>query len=349
MNLSEINSHQRRSDIDIIRIVAIALLIIYHICISFQPWGIFFQFIQNKESSNLIWIPMEMINIWRIPILFFISGMGVMFAARFRKQKQLIGDRTKRILLPLVFGIFTIVPIHNYIFQLHYSKPISYNPHMGHLWFLCNIYIYFILLWLILFIKKFPKLNFIKKITNHKLSIYLFALAYILESIILKPESFKLYLLPPHGFYLGLVAFFTGALLIKSGNKVWEYIHSLRYVNLIIAFGLYLYRFFIFEFKNTNYLTDSVESILWIFAILGFAYTYRNIKSKKISYLSRACYPIYIIHMICQYFISSLIFKLEINIYIKLSLTVILTFSLAFILYELIRRIKYFRILFGMK
>jgi hypothetical protein len=72
-------------------------------------------FPQNAESLEGVWILMSMINVWRIPLLFLISGMGVRFAMGRRNWQQLLKDRTLRILLPLVFGFFFIAPISVYI------------------------------------------------------------------------------------------------------------------------------------------------------------------------------------------------------------------------------------------
>jgi len=107
----------RRHDIDWLRVITIGLLLIYHVTIVFQPWGVFIGFIQSQESIEALWTPMSMINIWRIPLLFFVSGMGVCFAIKKRSWKQLIIERTRRILLPFLFGINFKVPIQVKIFQ----------------------------------------------------------------------------------------------------------------------------------------------------------------------------------------------------------------------------------------
>ena len=88
---------ERRYDIDWLRVIAIALLLIYHIGIAFQPWGVFIGFIQNTESLDWLWAPMSMLNIWRIPLLFFVSGMGVSFALMKRNWKQLFVERSRRL------------------------------------------------------------------------------------------------------------------------------------------------------------------------------------------------------------------------------------------------------------
>jgi len=102
----------RRYDIDWLRVIAIGLLLIYHIAIIFQPWVMFIGFIRNDDSVEVIWTPMTMLNVWRIPLLFYVSGMGLYFAMKKRNWKKLILERSKRILLPFAFGFLAITPLH---------------------------------------------------------------------------------------------------------------------------------------------------------------------------------------------------------------------------------------------
>ena len=134
----------RRYDIDWLRVLALGLLIIYHAIVSFQPWGYLIAFPQNEDSLEKLWIPMGLINIWRIPILFIISGMGVRFAMGSRNWRALLKDRTIRIFVPYIFGFFFICPINLYLASI-YFKEIElggYIPNPGHLWFLGNIFTY---------------------------------------------------------------------------------------------------------------------------------------------------------------------------------------------------------------
>ena len=64
----------RRHDVDWLRVLALGLLIVYHVVLSFQPWAQYIFFIQNKQSLEGLWILMGLINIWRIPLLFVVSG-----------------------------------------------------------------------------------------------------------------------------------------------------------------------------------------------------------------------------------------------------------------------------------
>jgi len=345
-------STERRYDIDWLRVIAIALLLVYHISLVFQPWGFFIGFIQSKETSEAIFIPMAMLNVWRIPLLFFVSGMGVCFALRKRNWKQLLSDRAQRILLPLVFGSFFIVPIHIFIVQSYYNQEMVYTPSMGHLWFLLNICIYVTQIIGFAFLRKeydYKFFDFFRNVLKHPVAIYLFILPFILEAELLNPEFFSLYVGTGHGFVLGMFAFFFGFLFIAIGDAFWKAVEKTKYISLTIALGLYLVRLFYFDLNGPNYLT-SIESMNWIYTVFGFGYKYLNKPSKALSYLSQSAYPVYIIHMIFLYLACYFILPLELSITINLILIITFTFVGSFATYELlIRKINFIRPLFGLK
>jgi len=341
----------RRYDIDWLRVIAIALLLIYHMAIVFQPWGIYIGFIQSVETSSAIWIPMALINVWRIPLLFFVSGMGMCFALRRRNWKQLLADRAQRILLPLIFGSFFIVPLHIFIFQKYYNQAIEYSPSMGHLWFLANICIYVLQCLGLAFLNKeynYKFFNFLRALLKRPYFIYLFIIPFVLEAELINPEIFSLYVSTGHGFVLGMLAFFFGFIFVAIGDVFWTSVVKMRNTSLIIALVLYLVRLFYFDLSSPNYLS-SIESMTWIFAVLGYGNKYLNKPGKALVYLSQAVYPVYILHMIYLYLGAYLILPLNLSIEINIVLVILFTFAGSFITYELIRRISLLRPLFGLK
>ena len=142
---------ERRYDIDWLRVIAIWLLLVYHIAIIFQPWAMLIGFIRSDQTMENLWKLMSMLNIWRIPLLFYISGMGVYFAIRKRTWRELLLERSRRILIPFVFGIIAMVPLHFLLFQGYYQLPLEYKVHPAHLWFLGNIFCYILILFLCFF------------------------------------------------------------------------------------------------------------------------------------------------------------------------------------------------------
>ena len=88
----------------------------------------------------------------------------------------------------------------------------------------------------------------------------------------------------------------------------------------------------------------------WMFAILGYGSVYLNKPSQMLSYLNKAVYPAYIVHMPVQFFLSYCLMPLALPALVKLVMLLMATFSLSLLLYELlIKRMRWIRPLFGMK
>ena len=343
----------RRYDIDWLRVIAIGLLLVYHTAIAFQPWGFMLGFITNDKPWESLWVPMSMINVWRIPLLFFISGMGVYFAMQKRNWKQLLQDRAKRILIPFVFGIFCIVPLQVFIAQHYYLQPLAYIPNPAHLWFLGNIFMYVLLLlpvfyWLV----RHEKGKFVaraRKILSNPLALLIVTTAFISEVVLLNPVLYELYAMTWHGFFIGLLAFIFGFCFMLAGTAFWKMLLNWRWLFLITAITLYVYRLLQVQMKVPN-IELSIESNCWIFSIFAFGYKYLNHPGKALRYLSSAAYPVYIIHMIFLYLGSWLLFPLNTGVYVKYVLVLIFTVAGCFAAYEfIIRRINFTRIVFGLK
>ncbi len=343
----------RRYDIDWLRVITIGLLLIYHIAIVFQPWGVFIGFIQSEKPLGALWIPMAMLNVWRIPLLFLVSGMGVCFAMRKRSWKQLLLERTKRIFLPFVVGVFCIVPLHLFIFQKYYNQDTVYSPNPSHLWFLANIFIYVVLLAPFFFYLKNNEngaiSRWLKRLFSHPLGLLLVVAAFVVEAVLVKSNIYEMYAMTLHGFLLGLLAFFVGFCVVLSGKTFWPTVLRWRWLYLSIAVGLFAVRLVVFELKAPHYLM-AIESNAWIFAVLGLAYRYFNRPSKTLSYLSQGTYPIYILHMVFLYLGSFLILPLVIPTGLKFILIVAFTSVGCFASYDLlIKRVPVLRPLFGLK
>ncbi|TFH25483.1 MAG: acyltransferase [Bacteroidia bacterium] len=344
---------ERRFDIDWLRVIAIGFLIIYHVGFVFLPWGVFIGFIQNGESINSLWNPMSMLNIWRIPLLFFVSGMGVCFAIQKRSWKQLILERTRRILVPFLFGILCIVPLHLLVWQKYYQQDLTYSLQPSHLWFLANIFIYVLVLSPLFFILKKNEQGkvstWLKKLFGTPLGLLSMTAIFVVEAIMVKPETYETYAMSLHGFLLGMLAFLFGFIIVYVGEAFWQTVKKWRWLLLLLAAALFTFRLIEFELLAPNYL-KAIESNLWIFAFLGFGYKYLNHPSKALGYLSQAVYPVYILHMIFLYVGSYLIVPLEISALVKLFLVMAFTFIGSFACYELIvRRIPFLRPVFGLK
>jgi peptidoglycan/LPS O-acetylase OafA/YrhL len=344
---------ERRYDIDWLRVIAIALLLIYHIAIIFQPWAMFIAFIRSDELSTELWQPMTMLNVWRIPILFYVSGMGLYFAMRKRNWLQLIGERSKRILVPLLFGIVAITPLHMFVFQKYYKMALDYYPHLGHLWFLGNIFVYVLILLPVFILLKKNEHNKFKAIVDkwmqYPLTPFIVNVLFVGEALILKPNPFSMYAETTHGFVLGLLCFFFGFFFMYIGKSFWQNVLKWRWLYAGIATILFTIRLMVFATEAPGYLMV-LESNSWIFAIFGFCHKHLNKPSKVLSYLSTAAYPVYIIHMIVMYLVASWVLPLKLPVHVAFPIITSLTFAGCYLMYDLIiRRVSFLRPLFGLK
>ena len=103
----------RRHDIDALRALAFALVILYHVAMYYVA-GWHWHLKSPHEAEWLQW-PMRALNLWRMDLVFLISGLALGFlrpAAAARAS--LLGQRSWRLLLPLAFGMVVIVPYQAY-------------------------------------------------------------------------------------------------------------------------------------------------------------------------------------------------------------------------------------------
>ena len=343
----------RRHDVDWLRTIALSLLIVFHVVLSFQSWAAATGFPQNDQLLEELVPFISMLTVWRIPLLFLISGMGVRFALERRDWKQLLIDRTVRIALPFVFCYYLLGGVLNVVMPL-VGWDAEYTLNFGHLWFLANIFAYVLwLIYVVIYLKDHPNcalLRFLSKVIRSPLGLYLFALPIMIEAWIVNPQYFSLYVDTVHGWLLGLLCFFLGFIFICTRDEFWPAVRETRFFSLALAVSLFLVRLLVFELQEEPKWLTGLESYSWMLAIIGFAAVYLNSASRGLTYLSEAVYPVYIVHLPVQFTVTYFLFPLTMPAYIKLTLLLLGTFGGSLLLFELVlKRLGWFRPLFGMK
>lgn len=369
---------ERRYDIDYIRVIAFAILIVYHVCVFFYPgsWHI-----KNDVLYPQLNIPMVFVNQWRLPLLFVISGMGTYFALGKKSWKQYAVERTKRLLLPFIFGVLFIIPPQVYIERI--SQGADYGGYFHfwpsqifngiypegnfswhHLWFILYLF-FFSLVFL-------PLFQYIKKNKNNWLSrtltraassvggILLMALPLLLCRMLLSgnfPQT--------NGFWgdwfnmaNSALFFILGFALIDAGEKFWKNVEKHKWIFLstgVCMFSLLLFMWMgpfskspVYDLINDTAVT--LNAWCWILAIIGLCSTYLNKPSKGLKYANEAVYPFYILHQTVMVILGYFIRNWSAGFLIKFPAMIILTFLITWVIYEFgIRRYRIIRPLFGMK
>lgn len=109
-NITEHFLPQRRYDIDAVRVMAFALLILYHVGMFYvQDWG---WHIKSQHQWQWLQQPMMFLNQWRMALLFTLSGMATAILIHKAKPGELrykLKQRVGDLGWPLLFGIFVVV------------------------------------------------------------------------------------------------------------------------------------------------------------------------------------------------------------------------------------------------
>ena len=116
MSKAENSSPQsaRRHDLDALRAVAMLLGIFLHGILSFTPRE-FPWFVKDQSLHELWLMPFSVIHGFRMPLFFLVSGYFTMMLFRKRGVWSLLSHRVKRIFLPLLLGLVTIVPVCHWV------------------------------------------------------------------------------------------------------------------------------------------------------------------------------------------------------------------------------------------
>ena len=105
----------RRHDIDALRALAFALLILYHWCMLYVGGEDWDWHLKSPHLAEWLQLPMLVVNRWRMDLIFLISGLSVHFLIRGTPTGPFIARRSWRLLLPLLFGCLVVVPVQPYV------------------------------------------------------------------------------------------------------------------------------------------------------------------------------------------------------------------------------------------
>ena len=106
------SSYPRRYDLDALRATAMLLGIVLHAGLSFMPfpWPV-----QDTRQSDFFGLLLAAIHGFRMPVFFVLSGFFTAMLWRGRGLKPVLSHRLRRVLLPFLLGLVTIVPAMNWI------------------------------------------------------------------------------------------------------------------------------------------------------------------------------------------------------------------------------------------
>jgi glucans biosynthesis protein C len=376
---------QRQTYLDWLRIFSIIGVLFFHSAMPYvaeNSWHI-----KNHDTSYLMMESNLFLHLFRMPLLFFISGTVSYYMMQRRSSLSFIGLRFRRLFIPVLFGMLVIVPPQIYMewldkgytgtFWGFYKTVFNFVPYpkgsfsWHHLWFIVYLFIYDILFAPLFAWMASPKsINLKNKLAllAKRKRIYLMMLPGIIWYTLLAPSHPETNDLVHDGVYFIYWLFFLLAgFICITQPKLMDSLERNRRFALTIGFLSFLlldylrwnkiepgheaWPFHTDAFNPLFYALFPIVAWGWVLALVGYGKKYLNRKLKVLDYLNQAVYPFYILHqtviVVLVYYIVQVPNE---SILSKYLYTVAMTLFITVGIYHLlIRPYAFTRFLFGMK
>ncbi|HYF30854.1 MAG TPA: acyltransferase family protein [Chitinophagaceae bacterium] len=375
----------RHAYIDWLRILAILGVLFFHAAMPFaaeEDWHI-----RNKETSNVLLEFNYWLSRFRMPLLFFISGVVSFYMMQKRSALSFIGLRFRRLFIPLLFGMLVIVPPQVYMERLTQGFTGSYfefypsifqgkpypegNTSWHHLWFIAYLFVYdLVAAPLFAWMASAKAKNFIQRLSwlakGRRIYLLMIPSIIVYASLVLQfPRTDDLihdYTYLPYWFFFLLMGF-----ICISNTALMESLERNRRSSLLLGLllfaGMNYMRWNNLEpwdihpgtWQNNPWTYGYLAMIpamawTWIFAITGYGKKYLNRKTAFSNYATQAVYPFYIVHQTVIVILAYYVVRANDVVFVKyLFLAFVSLFASVAICHLLIQPYNITRFLFGMK
>jgi len=121
----------RRGDLDLLRALVVVGLVFFHTAVIFGA-GEFP--VKARSMNRAATVVLAFGAVWGMPLLFLISGMGAWYSLRSRSPAAFARERLRRLGVPLLVGLLTLIPLQVYLGLRHAGDTSSYSDFYAHFW-----------------------------------------------------------------------------------------------------------------------------------------------------------------------------------------------------------------------
>ena len=381
MMLDSTTAHPRRYDLDWLRIVAFGLLIFYHVGMFYVTWG---WHVKSVYASPFAEPLMQIINPWRLALLFFISGVAIRFATdKAKSLRRFAGSRLARLGLPVVFGLYVWVMPQAY-YQVRQSGEFAgsimafwpdyllleqkfsiITPTWNHLWYLVYVLTYILL--------TLPLLPLLRRVPETRAWKAMTSLPFIVVAVLILPfVAVETWLSPrfptthafvgdwanhAHRFMIFLIGFFVAkdAGFWATVDKVWRIA-----IGLAVATWLVLMNGSDIAEILRKHLPVAAVQILFnyikiiyawsfILVLLGFGQQFLNRPGPVLRYLTSAIFCYYVLHQTITVVAGYYLTEMRLGVVPEFLALTAITVGGCMAGYEIARRIPWLGILVGIR
>lgn len=358
---------ERYDFLDWLRVIAIFVLLFFHTAMIFVGWG---WHIMNEQTIDGLFMPMDISHRLRMPLLFVIAGAGMWFALQRRSGAQLLKERSVRLLVPLVIGMFLIVPpqvFYERMFSGEWDggylrflleRTLQFQPYpqgdfsWHHLWFIVYLYVYVPLL--------LPAMLWWKRAARQLRPgpwLYALALPLALNEAVLKPLFPEAHNLVSDWYIFNHYLLFTVyGFVLASMPGAWQWIASQRHGAMVAGVAIYVVATTLFNLgvihRDTPADAFVALAFTWscVLAFIGYGYRHLSFCNPLLRWARDASYPIYILHQTVIVAIGYYVIQASWSPWTKYWTVLIATMVSCGLLYQfVVRRFAITRLIFGMK
>ncbi|HEV7358526.1 MAG TPA: acyltransferase family protein [Steroidobacteraceae bacterium] len=374
----------RRYDLDWVRIAAFLLLILYHVGMYYVTWD---WHVKSPDASGNIEPLMMLTSPWRLSLLFLVSGVATAYLLARQGAVGFMGQRSTRLLIPLVFGMLVIVPPQSYlevVEKLRYTGSFAefyrlyitgfhgfcrggdclIMPTWNHLWFVAYLWLYTAVLYAAVRLAP-PVIPWLRRIAEKRLSglgVLLWPIAYLVAiRLSLAPRFPATHALVGdwynHAMYFGV---FLLGFSLAGARAAWGALERARWLTLGLAIVGWAFVAAYFAAYSDDAAVPPMalrlfqrgvygaEQWLAIAAAVGFAHRHLTQDSAARRYLTTAIFPVYILHQTIIVVVAHALKPSHLYPPVEGVLLVLVTAAACFMSYEAIRRVRLLRPLFGL-
>ncbi|MCV2886118.1 acyltransferase family protein [Aestuariibacter sp. AA17] len=376
----------RRYDVDWLRIIALGVLIFYHLGMYYvADWE---WHLKSSNQSEFLQDLMLLVNPWRMSLLFFISGMTLALIQPKYDNVSLIRIRWKRLGIPLIFGMLVIVPPQLYYelkSSIHYSQDyvdfylhyIDINtalaPHKqsvlglitwNHLWYLAYLLVYtFIYILFSPLLTRVCSSNWFRHLSPVYLLLAAFLLLFLVKASLRSQFEVTNALLDDWYNHARYFLMLLCGFMLVSHKTTWFLLEVYWKRCFMIAcctfsFGIMdkhgyfstlasLYDSHL-TVRALYYFNSTLNTWAWICTAIGAAAYYLNKPHRYLAICNESVLPIYILHQTLIILFAVWLAPFTLPPLAEAFVIVLLVLCVSAAAFQLIRRINLLRFLFGL-
>jgi glucans biosynthesis protein C len=359
-------SHDRRYDLDALRVLAVLLLVPFHSARVFDVFDPFY--VKNPETSDgLSWAVVAFLNPWHMPLLFVLAGAATWLALGQRGARGYVRERTRRLLIPLLFGLLVVVPPQGFLASRFRGEELSVASFLGdywtvegdlsgytgsftpaHLWFIGFLFIFSLVALPLL-------VRWRGRRVRTRWLLWAMPLVLLAADELPAPND------GPQNPWYSLALFVAGFLLLAD-ERTERLVHR-RWRPLLVVAGITMTTVLLVWSSGTSgrwsdgslpdigfSLFEEANTWIWVLALLGAGKSLLSVPRRGLRYASEASFPFYVLHQTVIVAVAYAVVGWDLGLWPKFATLCLAAFALTLVLYELVvRRTNPTRFLFGMK